>query len=595
MAINKVVYGTDTLIDITDTTATAEDVTSGKVFYGANGVKTTGSASYTETDPIFTASAAHSISSSDITNWNNKVDTNDYAGSANNNGGTVVLKTTYCADTNASGVLYCFNRTYSQYASMDNSAFISKGTLENVIEGKGLATADDLIIKIADFAHIDSLATVKNLFSTYSALATNEFDYEKKGLYKILLHDWTGEDTVRYHIGTLRSANYDPTSTSIIQFNILPGGVIDDNLCDEIWSLTFKLTYVGDGTSYDSDEDYMYDIYEDNTYNRIKTIDFTNMNNEDIIDTFQKFSLWGEDLDDVKYQYLKYNIYKIKVSVNSYSGNEKIGIFIGTLSSATYNSDSDSEIIFNVLAGGHESDIGIYGSGLLKLKLTYTGDGTIFDPYNDYTFTSEYTQCLTTEITSSSTDEQYPTAKSVYDFVTSQGGGGGTATTVQINGTSITSNNVANILTNSAYNASSNKIATMSDISSKQDTLVSGTNIKTVNSTSLLGSGNIAVQPTLVSGTNIKTINNTSLLGSGNISISPTTVQVNGTSITSSGTANIITEGTYNSSTNKIATKSYVDDNATLSTTIRNIVTLTQAQYTALSTKDNETLYIIVG
>ena len=43
-------------------------------------------------------------------------------------------------------------------------------------------------------------------------------------------------------------------------------------------------------------------------------------------------------------------------------------------------------------------------------------------------------------------------------------GGGGTATDVQINGTSITSNNVANIITNSAYNSSSNKIATMSDI-----------------------------------------------------------------------------------------------------------------------------------
>ena len=57
------------------------------------------------------------------------------------------------------------------------------------------------------------------------------------------------------------------------------------------------------------------------------------------------------------------------------------------------------------------------------------------------------------------------------------------------------------------------------DLSTKQDTLVSGTNIKTVNSTSLLGSGDVAVQETLVSGTNIKTINNTSLLGSGNITI----------------------------------------------------------------------------
>jgi hypothetical protein len=59
-----------------------------------------------------------------------------------------------------------------------------------------------------------------------------------------------------------------------------------------------------------------------------------------------------------------------------------------------------------------------------------------------------------------------------------------------------------------------------SDISGKQATLVSGTSIKTINNTSLLGSGNVAVQPTLVSGTNIKTINGTSVLGSGDISIS---------------------------------------------------------------------------
>jgi hypothetical protein len=57
----------------------------------------------------------------------------------------------------------------------------------------------------------------------------------------------------------------------------------------------------------------------------------------------------------------------------------------------------------------------------------------------------------------------------------------------------------------------------------KQQTLVSGTNIKTVNSNSLLGSGDVAVQATLVSGTNIKTINSTSLLGSGNISVAPAT------------------------------------------------------------------------
>ena len=69
------------------------------------------------------------------------------------------------------------------------------------------------------------------------------------------------------------------------------------------------------------------------------------------------------------------------------------------------------------------------------------------------------------------------------------------------------------------------------NIAKKQDKLVSGTNIITINSNSILGSGNLdlatteqlgAKQDTLVSGTSIKTINSTSLLGSGNIAIKDT-------------------------------------------------------------------------
>ena len=74
-------------------------------------------------------------------------------------------------------------------------------------------------------------------------------------------------------------------------------------------------------------------------------------------------------------------------------------------------------------------------------------------------------------------------------------------------------------------------------------------------------------QNTLVSGTNIKTINNTSLLGSGNISISTggtaTDVQINGTSITSNNVANIVTNSAYNASSNKIATMADIPTIAT--------------------------------
>ena len=80
-------------------------------------------------------------------------------------------------------------------------------------------------------------------------------------------------------------------------------------------------------------------------------------------------------------------------------------------------------------------------------------------------------------------------------------------------------------------------------------------------------------QDTLVSGTNIKTINNESILGSGNITVSggaSTDVQINGTSITSNNIANIITESSYNASTNKIATMSDIPNVPTKTSDLTN-------------------------
>lgn len=109
------------------------------------------------------------------------------------------------------------------------------------------------------------------------------------------------------------------------------------------------------------------------------------------------------------------------------------------------------------------------------------------------------------------------------------------------------------------------------------------------NKTQVLGStqqatarNNINAQETLVSGTNIKTINNESILGSGNITISGS----------SGGEANVIESISINGAAQTVISKN-VNLPVPTSSTITAIITLTEAQYTALDTKDSGTLYLI--
>lgn len=96
---------------------------------------------------------------------------------------------------------------------------------------------------------------------------------------------------------------------------------------------------------------------------------------------------------------------------------------------------------------------------------------------------------------------------------------------------------------------------------------------------------NIGAQEALVSGTNIKTINNESILGSGNITISGGG---------GGGEANVIESISINGTAQAVTNKN-VNLTVPTSSTVTAIVTLTEAQYTALATKDSSTLYIITA
>lgn len=325
-----------------------------------------------------------------------------------------------------------------------------------------------------------------------------------------------------------------------------------------------------------------------------------------------------------------------------------------------------------IQGGGDTTDVKINGtsitsSGVADIKTygTYNASSNKIATMNDL-------PSVPTKVSDLTNDSGYITGISSSDVTTALGytpynstnpngytSNTGTITSVKMNGSTVSSSGEADLGTvitdisgkqdviDSSHklsadlisDGSTNKTVTSTEKTTwtgKQDALVSGTNIKTINNQSLLGSGNITIsggggsvddvnyddvsvvdndgvaqlysevfvgslppnknqviwidtgaadvalrelqddathrlvtdnqmaswsgkQDALVSGTNIKTINSQSLLGSGDITISggsSTDVQVNGTSIVSNDVANLVTATAYDATTNKLATES---------------------------------------
>lgn len=65
----------------------------------------------------------------------------DYA--TTSKGGVIKTSSNVANEINNNGILIASNRSYEQYSNASNSMFVSKGTLENVITGKGLVSNAD--------------------------------------------------------------------------------------------------------------------------------------------------------------------------------------------------------------------------------------------------------------------------------------------------------------------------------------------------------------------------------------------------------------------------------------------------------------------
>ena len=142
MAINKVIYGDTTLMDISDTTADTSDVMEGKYFYNASGIKVQGSASVgvvdvevdgtsvvdgngvAEVDLSGKADASHTHTVSDVTDFpsipTNTSDLNNDSGYITGMYIAAYGKSTYAdvlAAYQANKVVYCRASSSSNPAS----------------------------------------------------------------------------------------------------------------------------------------------------------------------------------------------------------------------------------------------------------------------------------------------------------------------------------------------------------------------------------------------------------------------------------------------------------------------------------------------
>lgn len=189
------------------------------------------------------------------------------------------------------------------------------------------------------------------------------------------------------------------------------------------------------------------------------------------------------------------------------------------------------------------------------ISVNTTGGETIVSLDSSYGLT-------TSDITTGTdTTNKLVSAKTIADVL----GAAGSVTDVQVGGTSILNNGVANIITNSTYNSSSNKIATMSDLPSIP---TAGTTASAVGTTASGGSATTWSKSDHVHSISSSTI--TSALGytpaSGDTKVKLTSVTssseyplVLGPSSISSGTAyegNYVSSITVNASSRQLTLQS---------------------------------------
>lgn len=395
-----------------------------------------------ETDPIFTTSVAYNITSSDISNWNNK---SDFSGNYNDLSNKPTIPTKVSDLNNDSGFITNTVDNLTNYYTKSNT--YTKTEVNNLI-----SQLDEFKVEVVETLPVSDIDTHTIYLVPKTGTAPDVYDE-----YLYINNSWelignTAVDLSNYYTksetNTLLEAKANTTD--------IPD--VSDFITKDVNDLT-NYTLSSNLSSVATSGDYT-DLSNTPTIPS-KISDLTN--DSDFIEKSNTSGLVKNDgtIDTTNYSTFSgsYNDLSNKPSIPSKTSdltNDSGFITDYTETDPVFSASASAEITSQDITNWNaKSDFsGSYNDLTDKPTIptvptnvsAFTNDAGYLTSHQDITGKEDKTNKVTS-LTSQSTDTQYPSAKCVYD-----------------------------------------------ELEDKQDTLVSGTSIKTINNTSLLGSGNIDLE-----------------------------------------------------------------------------------------------------
>ena len=469
---------------------------------------------YTETDPVFMASAASGITSQDITNWNAKLDSsalNPYYTSAQTDN---AISNAVSGKADSSAVTAQISEVKAQIeaeiptkvSSLENDLnFVNSADVKTQIEGYNYINSGQAQTQI-DNSISGKLNT--DIFTTYTANTKTEID-NKQDASAMTAYATTAFTESTYLKEHQSLSAYTPTSgfstingsaiteggNLVIEETSYTAGANIDISTDNVISVTgitipTKLSELTNDSGYINSGQAQTQI-DSSVSGKVDTDVFTayTANTKTEIDNAVSGKVDSSRVDEIE---------EVTASALVELHNTKQDILVSGTNIKTINNESILGSGNIVIQGG--SGGGSYTAGanidITDNVISVTG---ITIPTSNTAFTNDAGYVNSGEVETQITSKGYITGFTESDPVFQASAASG-----------ITSQDITNWnnkLDSSAltpyYTSAQTDTAISNAKTVKQDTLVSGVNIKTINNQSLLGSGNIEIQGSSGGGSNI--------------------------------------------------------------------------------------------